>query len=182
MKTFAGSGALLELDNHVFMVKTRRRNMTRWELPSAVARQGERLEDTAFRCVFRESNQKAYVHVNSLICFCLHQSLQLDSTFFGAFFECSLGEAKEESNVSLFDLSTKLIPKDARQQIIQSGFVDWNDIPEREIHPLHKKLLLTHQEMREKKLFLITGDADAEIPFYLGWANLDSLNMNVLFI
>jgi ADP-ribose pyrophosphatase YjhB (NUDIX family) len=70
MKTLVGAGAVLMRDDYVFMVKTRRRNMTRWEIPSAVVRQGEQPEDTAFRCVFEESNQKTYVRVNSLICCC----------------------------------------------------------------------------------------------------------------
>jgi hypothetical protein len=182
VKTIAAAGAILERDDYAFMVKIRRRGMNRWELPTAIVHPEEFADDAAFRCVFEESDRQTFVRVDQPVCLCLHRSIQLDITFFGMFFKCVLDEANKESHaLPPIELSTKYVPPSAEQQIIKSGFVPWWNIPEREIHPLHRRLLLKWHETKGENLFLISGDADAEIPFYYGWENIEKLDISIIF-
>ena len=176
MSTWAGAGVILPHGNQVYMVRVRRRRMIRWELPSGIVQPGEQLEDTAFRCIFEDSGGKILIQVHQPICIYLHESMQLQRTFFGMFFlgslNNSLGAVSEPLSIGLTE---EVIPSDARQQIVSNGFVEWEKISEREIHPLHRYLLQLWNEHQRPEPFFVSGQADAEIPFYFGQAGYDSL-------
>jgi hypothetical protein len=138
--------------------------MLRWELPSAIRRDGESLFLTAFRCVEEDTDFRVTVRIRKPVCLALNRSSKLQRTFFAMIFECSaesaslqrLGPADEQADV----------PLEARQTTLKSEFLDWRCVPEHEMHPQHRAILEQWTDRHTDELFLVDTDADREVELY----------------
>jgi len=163
--TLPGTGAIIKNSyEHVFLVKIKRRDMLRWELPSGIRQKGESLFLTLYRCVEIESSLQFKVRIGRPVCLVVHSSKSFDRQYFGMFFEC---KAESTTIKPIKDTDLRL-PKELDQHIVDGQFLNWRDIPERNIHPQHRKILSQWFENPEGPLFTIASDADKELDFYQG--------------
>jgi hypothetical protein len=172
MITLAGAGAIIENDNrHVFLVKTERRNMVRWELPTRIQRRGETIFLTLHNCINEESSAQLAARIKRPVCLALHPSSQNGRQFFGIFFECS----EEGRGVRLTEYTSADLPKGTRQKILDAKFVDWQKIEPGAFHPQHRAILERWNNNRDGSLFAVLTDADSEVSFYNNGTEVESI-------
>ncbi len=166
MITLSGAGTVIKSpDGRVFMVKVKRRDMIRWELPTRILRNGENIFLALYRCVEEESASQIAVRIGKPICYGLNTSQQLGHQFFAMFFEC----IAENSNVKLAERTyIANLPESSRQETMGASFIDWRQLLPTEIHPQHQQILARWEEEPTGQLFAIISDADSEVSFYNG--------------
>ncbi len=164
MITLAGAGAIIKnSDGKVFLVKIKRRGMIRWELPTGIRKKGESLFLTLYCCIENESSFQLVARIGRSVCLGLNSSSQLQHQFFAMFYEC---KAETTSNIKLTPDTKVLLPKEARQEVITSAFVNWQQLSPSEIHPQHFEILRKWHENPDGPLFSVISDADNELAFY----------------
>jgi nucleoside phosphorylase/ADP-ribose pyrophosphatase YjhB (NUDIX family) len=166
MITLQGAGAIVRRDDGmVLLIRIERRGMVRWELPTAIHRDGESLLLTAIRCVEEDSGFRIRVRIRRPVCIGLNCSKKLEHSFFAMFYECD----GDESDVQSRDLPQEQseLPSSVRQVTRGSCFVDWRTLPPHEVHPQHLAILRHWLTERPLGLFYVETDGDLEHEAYL---------------
>lgn len=158
----AGAGAIIKnSDGYVFLVKTERRGMVRWELPSGIRNEGESIFITLYRRAEKESLSQFTVRIGRAVCMVLNRSIETDHQYFGMFFECKA----EVTGIKIEDITVDL-PDELRENVIEAAYMDWRQLDPIEIHPQHLEILKKWSNNPDGPLFAVVSDADSERAFY----------------
>jgi len=161
--TLAGAGAIIKDSNdHVFLVQIKRRGMLRWELPTRVRRKGESIFLALYRCIEQESSSQLVARIGRPVCFGLNSSYQLGYQYFAMFYECKA----VSSSIKLTEDTDVDLPEEARQQVLDSAFLDWQQLPSINLHPQHREIISKWFQTPDGPLFSVISDADSELEFY----------------
>lgn len=166
MITLQGAGSIVgREDGTVLLIRIERRGMLRWELPTAIHRDGESLLLTAIRCVEEDSGFKIRVRIRRPICIALNRSVKLEHSFFAMFYECE-GDVSDVQSRDL-PLERSDLPSAVRQITLGSRFLDWRTLPPHDVHPQHLEILRRWQVVRTPGLFYVETDGDLEHEAYI---------------
>lgn len=165
MITLQGAGAIVvRADGAVLLVRVKRRGMQRWELPTAIRKKGESLLITVYRCVEEESGFQLKCRIGRSVCLGLNASKQLSYSYFAMFFECTAESIAAQSR-DVPDIHADL-PPTAKQNTIESQFIDWRRLKPHELHPQHRVILEQWANPHGGGMFAVISDADQEVNFY----------------
>src|SRR5271157_3914589 len=158
-RVYPGAGVVAFQNERVLMSLILRRNRLRWELPAGMADEDETMEETAIREVEEETSLT--VQPIKPIAVCWHYSNELKSGWMGIFFiatavssEDNIPFNKRIANINFAELQ-RLEKEDGvphktkgKEDILATGYLDWQKISPSRIHPLHYILLKKYTKYR----------------------------------